>query len=60
MPDQIVPIADIRRNAAQAFAGRTQPARCPYPDGSAASEVWLHEYRELYADWSKTQQRAAA
>lgn len=60
MDHQIIPVADIRRSAAQAFAGRAQPAVCPYPEGSAAREVWLEEYRQLYADWTKTQERVAA
>lgn len=60
MDHQIISIADIRRSAAQAFAGRAQPAVCRYAEGSSAHAVWLEEYRQLYAAWTKTQEQVAA
>jgi hypothetical protein len=44
MPEQIIPIADIKARAAEAFANDLPPSVCPYPAGSDARDIWMHEY----------------
>ena len=47
MPEQIIPIADIKARAAEAFASDFPMSACPYPAGSEARTVWLSEYAAL-------------
>lgn len=47
MAEQIVPIADIERRAAEAFAADLPPSACPYPAGSAARSAWMRHYAAL-------------
>lgn len=47
MTEQIFPIADIQRRAAEAFAADLPPSACPYPAGSAARDAWLNHYAAL-------------
>jgi hypothetical protein len=47
MPEQIIPIADIKDRAAQAFADDLSVSACPYPVGSEARAIWLQEYAAL-------------
>ena len=44
MPEQIIPIADIKARAAEAFADDLPPSVCPYPAGSEARDIWMREY----------------
>lgn len=59
MPDQIIPIDQIRRHAGIAFADRQLPTACPYPEGSAARELWLQEYKQLHDEYYAVDQAAA-
>jgi hypothetical protein len=45
--EQIVPIAEIQRRAAEAFAADLPSSTCPYPAGSAARDAWLNHYAAL-------------
>ncbi|MDB5733258.1 MAG: hypothetical protein JWQ03_3153 [Variovorax sp.] len=47
MPEQIIPIADIKARAAEAFADDQPICTCPYPFGSEARAIWLSEYAAL-------------
>jgi hypothetical protein len=44
MPEQIIPIADIKARAAEAVADDLPPSVCPYPVGSEARDIWMCEY----------------
>ena len=47
MPEQIIPIADIKARAAEAFADDLPMCACPYPADSEAAELWRSEYATL-------------
>lgn len=47
MPEQIIPIADIKARAAEAFADDLPLAACPYPAESEAAVIWRAEYVAL-------------
>jgi hypothetical protein len=44
MPEQIIPIADIKAHAAAAFADDQPLCACPYPAESEAAAIWRAEY----------------
>jgi hypothetical protein len=45
--EQIVPIAEIQRRAAEAFAADLPSSACPYPAGSSAHDAWVRHYAAL-------------
>jgi hypothetical protein len=47
MPEQIIPIADIKTRAAEAFADDQPMCACPYPADSEAAAIWRLEYAAL-------------
>jgi hypothetical protein len=51
MNEPIISADRIRKEAKLAFTKRIQPSACPYPDGSAARELWLREYAELHVGY---------
>lgn len=50
MDHQVILVSEIRRSAADAIAAHSLPDSCPYPQGSAARDIWMQEYRDLYSD----------
>lgn len=48
MNEPIVSVKRIQQEANLAFTRREPSTACPYPQGSAARELWLQEYAQLH------------